>query len=201
MPGIVAYSIGQSGTERNSSETTGYESYINMPGGMYAYYGNQPGMALPKSNEPGAGRSLSLEELRGSALPIPLPLLGEGTSETDYYVPAPLVLPYPQEVGHRWLVGDTMRFIEGKFWVDKEIAGWETVTTPAGTFEGARLNWVYQWPYEGTTEESCVMTPVGMVLRTATYFGLEVTDYSNPYGTGETMDVYLKYELVSYTLN
>ena len=199
LPGIVSYTILEEGANQHGEEYTGFKAYVNMPEGMYAYYRSDPGPQFVLPKHTGLGRVQNPVEYRLLWLTQPalFPFLELRLSGIEYYNPTPLLLPYPQRVGHRWSVLDTA--VNGFFGIDQQIAGWETITTPAGAFDCVAIDWIHIPPLDDV-EITSYFAAEGMIRRTVSVFDIDVTTYEFPYGTGETKDIYETYELVSYTL-
>ena len=199
LPGIVSYTIFESGKNQYGDTLQGFKAYVNRPEGMYAYYRSNPGpqIILPKRN-PVRSELKGIDERLGRLVqPSAFPLPASSQSEIEYYDPTPLVLPYPQRVGHQWALLDSAA--NGGLGVDNRIAAWESITVAAGTFDCVSIDWIMKPPI-ADVEYSYHIAAVGVVSRSISLYDIEVADYSFPYGTGETADIYMKYELISYTL-
>jgi hypothetical protein len=200
LPGIVSYTIVENGTTQYGDELKGFKAYVNRPEGMYAYYRSRPGpqIILPKKASVSQVMEKIDERLSWLTEPSAFPSPAFSQSDIEYYDPARLVLPYPQRTGYRWTLVDSS--VNGGLGVDNQIAAWETITTPAGTFDCVSIDWILT-PAIPNVEYSYHIGAVGVVSRCVTLFDVDITDYSYPYGTGETVDIYIKYELVSCIVN
>jgi hypothetical protein len=203
LPGILFYEVRESFTDELNDAVEAMRSYVNLPDGMYLYCESrfEPHWMLLKSSSdaqsPGSHtrRSGTLRELAESIL-YP-PCTGEG-HETEYFDPVRLVLPYPQEIGYQWVYVDSAE--ADLYGVDKRIAAWQTVSTPAGTFDCVSIEWLYTNDPPLVDIETLVGSQ-GLIRRSVTSYDIVVTDSSHPFGTGETYDVYETWELIGFDFN
>jgi hypothetical protein len=203
LPGILLYEVQESFTDELGYDFEGMRAYINLPDGMYIYCdggsGWNPVLLKPSGGSNETDRigypSGSLHELSESVL---FPLCSAGEGQIEYYDPVRLALPYPQKIGYRWTYVDSAD--AAPFGIEKEIEGWQTVSTPAGSFNCTSIGWYYT-ASSLNIDITTLVSAQGLVRRSVIFYDIEITGYSYPYGTGETADYYQTWELIEYQLN